>query len=1011
MALTQTTTHSRPAQLTYDFFLKDLEYNLSKGKGFSLFEADEAAIKDFADLCARKGCSPCTIRLSSLGDSPPNLPASKDFVVIIQDLSFEEFLQRAALIADNLVFPLWFEQVTTCFFSYIGRSVYNDLRLGGDELHKNFETVINSLLCEQVFILLERVNVEFSGPDFVSLSGHKTAHTPIEENLLQALNAHKLTFQPQARIGRYTVDFLVTLEEGDRKVIVECDGKAYHDPIKDRERDKMLASEGYPICHFSGAEILSDVEACIQTIQKNLDHSTSPEHPLDDDLDPSQMAAVSSVAGPIRVLAPAGSGKTKTLINRILNLLNQGVPPENILALAFNKKARDEMQERLEQKGIYGIQVRTFHSLGYEIVRESLGWTYSGLTHKNLSRDLMRNAIRQHTELPAMRNKDPLDAFLDGLRKAKMDLSALPKLTVEYGERIYLFEPIFYSYLKAQLDRNYLDFDDMIYLALRVLLDDRSLRHAYQSRFEFVLVDEFQDLNQAQLLLLQVLSLPENNVFAVGDDDQMIYGFRGAEVRHIIEFDKRFPVSSSHVLNTNYRSSRMIVRHTGWLIDRNSDRVSKNIQPRPDAQEGSFEISGHASILEQAKHAAQWLLEHKTRHNLRWGDYAFLYRYNAYQFPVAIVLDSMNVPHTPLSGQNLFQTQVGRDVCSFMQVILSPLEATHKDFERVLKRPNKYFTNQLSARARDWKTFQRLPQVSNLRDWEREKLIDFIGRIDELKRMAHNSSTSPADFMQALKIDFGLADFYRDQTRMSADLDRASDEDLLEVILALSENFKTLTDFYQFVCNSIDYDETGSENIEVARDEVYLGTIHRAKGKEFRNVIYFNLSKNGRFAEKLGEEEERRVAYVAATRPKDNLLITFPSEKPSIFLSEICLNPRFKGIADDYLERWCASTILRLKKEKSKQGQFESYREKLVARFEKLTADLSTDKPALLLQLTWLIQNWHIRRTQEKIEGLNERTRKQTETVIEPLVVEVSDLEEEVKLRKAIKPGKTSGST
>ena len=137
--------------------------------------------------------------------------------------------------------------------------------------------------------------------------------------------------------------------------------------------------------------------------------------------------------------------------------------------------------------------------------------------------------------------------------KAKMDLPALPNMSVEYGERIYPFEPIFYSYLKAQLDRNHLDFDDMIYLALRVLLEDSSLRQAYQSRFEFVLVDEFQDLNQAQLLLLQVLSLPENNVFVVGDDDQMIYGFRGAEVKHIIEFHKRFPVSPTSLPDSCFR--------------------------------------------------------------------------------------------------------------------------------------------------------------------------------------------------------------------------------------------------------------------------------------------------------------------------------------------------------------------------------------------------------------------------------------------------------------------------
>jgi DNA helicase-2/ATP-dependent DNA helicase PcrA len=993
------------ASISYDFFFKNLDYNLSKGRGFSLFEADENAITSFTDQAALQDCSPLTIRLSSLGDSLPKLPGSQGFAVIIQDLPFPDFLERAAEIADKLIFPLWFKCTSMCFFSTLGRGAYNDLHLGGNELHSDYTKVTNSLLCEQVFVLLERVNYQFSSPNFLDLPEHKTIFTPIEEKMLQALNENKLSYQPQVRIGRYTVDFLVTHE--NKKIIVECDGKAYHDPLKDCERDKALASEGYPICHFSGAEILGDVEACIEVIRKKLEYSPAPAYPLDDDLDPSQMAAVGSIAGPIRVLAPAGSGKTKTLINRILNLLNQGIPVEKILALAFNKKARDEMQERLERKGIRGIEVRTFHSLGYEIVRESLGWSFSGTAHKQISRELMRAAIRQHTELPPLRNKDPLDAFLDGLRKAKMDLPALPTLAVEYGERIYPFEPIFYSYLKAQLDRNFLDFDDMIYLALRVLLENSTLRHAYQARFEFVLVDEFQDLNQAQLLLLQVLCLPENNVFAVGDDDQMIYGFRGAEVKHIIEFDKRFPVSSNHVLNTNYRSSRMIVRHTGWLIDHNTDRVKKNIQPRQGAQRGSFEISGHASIFEQAKYMGQWLVEHKKKNQLKWSDYAILYRYNAFQFPVALVLDTLNVPHTPLSGQQLFQTQVGKDIYAYLQVILSPSEATRADFERVLKRPNKYFTNQLIAAARDWNSFLRLQQSPNLRGWEREKLIDLSIRIEKLSKMAHTQGTSPIDFMQALKMDFGLSDFYRDQSRLSDDLDQANEEDLLEVIIALSENFHTIPDFYQFVCKSIDNEELEPQaspgDDRNGKDEIYVGTIHRAKGKEFQNVVYFNLSKIGAASEKL-REEERRVAYVGATRPKDSLLITFSSAKPSKFLAEISLNPKFEGFEAEELERKSGSVKLRLKKENAKLRQIELQRSKLVVQFERLTEDSLAEKPDWLLHFAWMVANWRMRKTQQKIEGLNERIRKQTDTVIWPLMIELSDLDEEMKLRNAIKP-------
>jgi DNA helicase-2/ATP-dependent DNA helicase PcrA len=1011
--LQKTIFSSENAPASYDFFFKNLDYNLSKGKGFSLFDADEAAITSFTEQCRQNDFSPLTIRFSTLGDSIPEFPRASGFHVVIQDLPYSEFLNRASSIADKIIFPLWFRRVPICFFSLLGRGVYEDLALGGNELHNNYSMVLNSLMCEQVFVLLERVNYQFSTPDFLNISEHKTVFTSIEEKLLHALTAHKLFYQPQIRIGRFTVDFLV--EDENKKVIVECDGKAYHDPIKDRERDKVLASEGYPICHLSGAEIVADVEKCVEVIKKRLDYEAFPSHPVDNDLDSSQMAAVQSVAGPIRVLAPAGSGKTKTLINRILNLLNQGIPPEKILALAFNKKARDEMQERLERKGIHGIEVRTFHSLGYEIVRDSLGWTFSGSAHKKISRDLMRAAVREHTELPPLRNRDPLDAFLDGLRKAKMDLPALSTLTVEFGDRVYPFEPIFYTYIKAQMERNYLDFDDMIYLALRVLLENRSLRHSYQSHFEFVLVDEFQDLNQAQLLLLQVLSLPENNVFAVGDDDQMIYGFRGAEVKHIIEFDKRFPVSSSHVLNTNYRSSRMIVRHTGWLIDHNTDRVSKNIQPRRGAQKGSFEISGHASVFEQAEFMGRWMVEHKAKNKLKWSDYAVLYRYNAYQFPVALVLDTLNVPHTSLSGQHLFQTQIGKDIYSYLQVILSPNEATPSNFECILKRPNKYFTNQLIAQARDWNSFLRLPQTPNLRSWETEKLIDFISRLEKCSRMGRDPGTSPLDFMQALKNDLGLLEFYQDQSRMPADLDQASDEDMLEVIVALSENFKTSTDFYQFVCKSIDNDELDSSGNTTAaindkKDEVYLGTIHRAKGKEFQNVVYFNLVKTGTKSETTGEEEERRVAYVGATRPKDSLLITFPTAKPSVFLTEISLNPKYKGIDDEDLERKSASTQRGLKKEETKLHQFEFQTDKLLVQFNHLTESLASGKPSFLLRLTWPITNWRIDKIQKRIESWNKRIKKHKETIIDPLHVELSDLVEETNLRNAIKgpqPGET----
>jgi len=946
--------------------------------------------------------------------------ASQIFVILIQDLSYAEFLDRASVIADRLVFPLWFRRIPICFFSRLDREAYETQPMKGDDLHRDFARVIRALLAEQVLTLLDRSNYQFASPDFLDLAARQTIFTPMEEKMRRALEAHSLSYEPQVRIGRRTVDFLVPVGVQGGKVIVECEGRAYHEFAKEVEREKVPVPEGVPVCRFSGSEIDADVDKCIRAIQEAIHYQTLPAYGMDDDLDPSQREAVATVSGPIRVLAPAGSGKTKTLVNRILSLLNQGIAAERILALAFNKKARDEMQDRLERRGIQGVEVRTFHSFGYEIVREGLGWTFGGSAQKKTAKAIMKSAIMEHTQLPALRNQDPLDAFLAGMRQAKMELPALSTVTVEYGDKIYPLEPIFHSYLKKQVGASFLDFDDMIYVAVRLLLENRVLRRTYQSRFEFVLVDEFQDLNEAQLLLLQIIALPENNIFAVGDDDQMIYGFRGADVKHIVEFEKRFPVASTHVLNTNYRSSRMIVRHAGWLIRHNLDRVPKGIQPRRDAQPGRFEVAGHASLLEQAKFAAEWLAEHKKQNSLNWRDYAVLYRYNAYQFPVAVMLDAMGIPHSPVASQQLFQSPVGMDVYSYLQVILFPEEAKASDFERILKRPNQYFTNQLIAQAKQWTSFWRLPQFTTLREWERQKLLDLITRIEGVSHTARLGQISAVDCMQTLKTEFGLAEFYREQSRLSDDLDQANDEGLLDVITALAGNYKTPVEFFQFICKSIADQSSDGENSSgngtseregTNSNEVYLSTIHRAKGKEFRNVVYFNLSQTAADPKQAAFiEEERRVAYVGATRPKDDLLITFASTKPSDFLWEIALNPEFIDVDQDELRRRLIFSQLQLERAKVVLQQLEARKQHQIGFFRELTKTQSSQQPAWLQRLFDKIQLWRMDRALARVEDTDRQIKTHKEAAIAPLERELQAMEAEGKMRVALlgKTGRNS---
>jgi DNA helicase-2/ATP-dependent DNA helicase PcrA len=485
-------------------------------------------------------------------------------------------------------------------------------------------------------------------------------------------------------------------------------------------------------------------------------------------------------------------------------------------------------------------------------------------------------------------------------------------------------------------------------------------------------------------------------------------------VRHIVEFEKRFPVASTHLLNTNYRSSRMIVRHASWLIRHNTDRVGKDIQPRRDVQPGRFDVAGGASLLEQAASAGKWLADHKEKNNLAWKDYAVLYRTNADQFPVAMVLDALGIPHTPADSGSLFRTPVGMDLYSYLQVLLYPKEAKPADFERILKRPNKYLSNALIAGAKDWDSFAGLAQLPNLREWERQTLTEFTGQVERFAQAA----TSTESFIQGLKTEFGLAEFYREQSRLSDDLDQASDEGLLEVITSMAGRYKTPQAFFQVLRSSIGEAEVqageGSnvpERDKAGENIVFLSTIHRAKGKEFRNVVYFNLSQGGTDSKQPAfVEEERRVAYVGATRAKDDLLVTFASTKPSVFLNEIALNPAYRELEGEDLGRRLTSSQLQLERARVLLNQLEAMKEKRIARFRELTKMQPGKRPAWQQWLLDKIQLWRIDRAMKGIEHLEQQIKTQKEETIARLEGELQAMHEENEMRAALLGKRPPGS-
>lgn len=619
--------------------------------------------------------------------------------------------------------------------------------------------------------------------------------------------------------------------------------------------------------------------------------------PLDDDLDPSQAAAAGHTAGPIRVLAPAGSGKTKTLVNRVCNLVNTGIVPGSILPLAFNRKAAAEMNTRLEGKRLGCVRARTLHSLGYEIVRSGSRLTFDAGAESGLTRTLLKEALSPLTPDHPLTGGDPFERSLGLLSRAKMDLLPLDGMTLHINGRAVPFGPVFARFLELQEERGFMNYDDMIYFAVRILLDNDPLRRRYQEEFRYLLVDEFQDLNRAQLLLLQILALPENNLFVVGDDDQMIYGWRGATLRGILDFPRVHACARECALSTNYRSSARIVAHAGWLIERNRERVPKSVVPRVGAPRGEFEILLHAGLWEQAESAAEWIMKKKEATGFPWRDTAVLYRYNALQFLVALALDRKNIPHTRLGGGRLFDSRVGRDVAAWLHVLLFPGAAGREDLERVLRRPARILRRSLIERLECWGDLEMLPGTGALTGEEEGALREFLLSVGNLRLRAPLLSSH--ELIEELDGMIHLRRSY-DRTRaVSSDPDEADDRTYLDVIDAVSRTIPEAADFLAHIeasrtCTSATELASASPPEHTEDDEVLLSTIHRAKGNEFSRVVYFDMSRRRRLGEEE-MEEERRVAYVGLTRAKDSLLVTANGRRQSPFLQEAALDPQFAG--------------------------------------------------------------------------------------------------------------------
>jgi DNA helicase-2/ATP-dependent DNA helicase PcrA len=747
--------------------------------------------------------------------------------------------------------------------------------------------------------------------------------TPIEEQLGRAMTEAGLLARPQVRFGRYIPDFLI--EANDRRIVVEADGAGYHDPEKDRIRDAALREMGIDtVLRFSGREIYRDARGCAARVVAAIDAEqasyalqSKAEHDFRN-LDDSQRRAAAHPGGAARVLAPAGSGKTTTMVQRVLLLLEQGVDPSSILVLAFNKKAADQLIDRLERQGVptrshiksdtsSGVLCATFNAFGYRYQQQIVQNTLQLRSGRATWRQVMERALRDHgittSNLKARRGSDPVGQFLNALAQTRADLQQPSEISVEidtYGsstKTVIPFEKVYQSFSRRQLAAQWQSFDDQIFLTVRDLLEIPEHRRAAQQIFDHVLVDEFQDLNGSQMALVDILSRPNRNLYVVGDDDQMIYGWRFAKLENILNFHERMPaepLSTTYTLGTNYRCSRAVVESSRRLIDHNIRRVPKDIQPGPSAPEGRVVFFGSEVWDQRADAICRFLHAEHERHDCKWAELAVLCRYKAQQPLIALALDRVGIPRTALLTYRLFTHPASELLRSYLRIVVKPESLKADDVKALMNRPNRYIKNEMvdviATSINPWRTISdeasKMGSPKGLHDLLRGAL-HLQKQLDENRVSAHQLITEVVS-------TFGLEQYWKDESKRPSDTEKddagplyvlsavlmlADDSDSIEGMLSAWDQRAQREEADQDTDGRAMSDDDLKREEPPDVDQVVIGTMHASKGREYRSVVLIDYDPDLSRASIEEKEEERHVLYVGVTRAKHSVLLTINTGK------------------------------------------------------------------------------------------------------------------------------------
>lgn len=626
-------------------------------------------------------------------------------------------------------------------------------------------------------------------------------------------------------------------------------------------------------------------------------------------LNPQQAEAVINTEGPMLIMAGAGSGKTKVLTCRVANLLQKGVRPYRILAITFTNKAAAEMRERannMSGPAAKDVWLFTFHAFCARFLRMEIDKLpgYGGnfaIYDTADSQNLIKQILKEMNLDDKRFQPSGILSRISNAKNALQDAEAFARQAGDFYEQ--KVADIYSRYEQKLQLNNALDFDDLLMLSIKLLQENKEVREKYQDRFDYLLVDEYQDTNHAQYLLTKFLAAKHRNICVVGDADQSIYGWRGADIQNILDFEKDYPDAKVIKLEQNYRSTQIILDAANAVIENNTGRKPKNLWT--ENKSGADIIYFQAvDERDEARFVIEQLQNLQRTENKKLGDMAILYRTNTQSRIFEEMLIKSGISYNMVGGLKFYERKEIKDIIAYLRVIFNPADSL--SLLRIINVPKRGIGDaslakiQAYAAANNVSLFEAVSNaaaIDGLSSRFVSKLDDLAGIIFELMNLANEAPVE--DLIDRVLRDTGYLEELENERTPQAQSRIDNLHELISVAqeFAASEEENNLENFLAHVALVSDIDDT-----ELGEDAITLMTLHSSKGLEFP-VVFLVGMEEGLFPhartlmDETEIEEERRLCYVGITRAKEKLFlsstkmrtiygntVTYP---PSRFLQEI----------------------------------------------------------------------------------------------------------------------------